>query len=373
MTFNIPVYRKNYGLIVWNGATFLWKYFPNFQEIILNIFIKASFETIFAAQVEFLTKDGNPTTTSFIRDIMTLPGVIISTMNGQEIGKTGIKYDGFSIIGTLSRGSCKAALLYGADSVEYAYNITLAEIGHDNISNVDKYALASRSGNYVCEYGLLAANYLSKARQLEITNYIKKSQESGLEEMDYLPFKVPYWYTYTRDNLGFDVFREIIPGAMLKAIIGDQTGEFIKWGRQIEIINKSYYFIDDKKNKLISEIFDVPELDSNDKIWTQIEKIHQVTDCSKAVIVDATILVSGVVYRVATEIIHAPIQITPARAGYALVEHGMKEYPIQTAAIISASFAVYIVKDELLSYVQSIVGNTQSSNDFQEGCIEEIF
>jgi hypothetical protein len=419
--------KYSYTSTIYNGVKFLLKYSPSYQEIIFRITIKASFETIFAPFVEFLTENGNPTVTSIIRDGLMLPEVFMHAYNKQEIGTTGITYDGFAIGGTLSRGGCRAALLYNAESLESVYNTTIAQFGYSNSLNITEHALAGRVGSYVCEYGSLAANVLSREKQLKLNDLVLKAvkaafgdrhrifkegdeykaelskvtkifkesiQHNGIDGINKIKeeykqtvlnklvpaldepnkFEHQGYFTYARENFKlFDTVKAVVPGAIVRSIISDQMGEVIRWGKKLDIVTTPYYYIDGKKNELISYAFNITKLDSNDNLGVQREKIYQEAESNTAFVVDTILLASGAVYRIGREIVEANIMIPPVKAGYDLVVYyGMQDHPFQTAAAVSAAFCLYSSKDKIASYVNSQIEYFYPVDEFQpQECVGE--
>jgi hypothetical protein len=159
---------------LYDGAKFVYKYIPKVGEVLNNNSIKLLVETLFAQQLEWLTKNGNPTTTSIVRDVLMIPGVEINIYN-QQIINGNFKYDEFARVGTIGRGGCKGFFLYSADTIQGFANSTIPLINYNGVFNEtlayidkEKYAFAARTGNLICEpYSMLFNIIAPKDRQEE--------------------------------------------------------------------------------------------------------------------------------------------------------------------------------------------------------------
>jgi hypothetical protein len=360
---------------IYNGMLFVWKYRPNIGEIIVTNSIKSVLETLFSNHTEVLTKNGNPTTTSIYREVTMLPGLIFNVKASQEYGNTGIVYDDFSLVGAVFKFSCKYTLLKKAELISSSMEATSSFISSNTTIIDDKYAFAARAGNLICEPGSMLSNIISKAKQLEAKAAIIKLLPEGVNIQDQLtvPKMLSSLSLQNLENFkeiketaninsfnyaiksftNFPILNEAVFGAFVRIITSDQMGEVVRSIRKSDIVMKSYYCADNLKNQLISNVFTVPLLNSDDKIAVQIEKIDQIADGWTGFGVKAAIYTCAIAYRLSSEMLQAFIIVPPTRAGYASLESGLKTAPKETLVALAVVAGIYVAKNHIIESVET--------------------
>ncbi len=339
----------------------VWNRRPAFYAILTKNYMKDLVMVLYENPLKLLTKNGNPQTSSVVRDVLLVYGVGGNVKNKQLISTEKFllqspdgskeyiikehRFDEYSLIGTIVRGGGKIGFLYIADSLQSGLNSTFTSINYygvfdnqlDYISK-DKYAVAARFGNYIMEpISILLNIIIPKDRQFEGNTHIA-------------------WYLYIFSGFKMDWLYKAVVGAVARANIPDQMGEFYKWAKDFKFIKNSAYHLEVFKNKAISHFFNVNEPDSNVKTWEQIAQINEKSDATliNELLADATMLTWSYFFKLLDSIIQGYIIVIPANEAFRCVENGLKEYGvIKTSAITFGLVGAYLGINTLTDKVEN--------------------
>jgi len=265
---NIPVKLAIDGI---SYLSTVWARRPYFGEIITNNILKVAVSVLFEGPLKSLTKNGNPTTESVVRDGLMSPGVLINVYNKQPI-KEDYTYDVFSIVGTAVRGGGKVLFINSADYISYGLNYTLSSLNNDGIFNEtlksvnkDKVAFAARVGNVVMEpFSMLFNIIIPKDRQTKMPDGGDNTHIA--------------WYLYMFSNFKSDWVTLASLGAVGRAFVPDQMGESYKWLKGFKFIQNPANQLYKMKNDAIESLFSVDHIDISDNVMDQISKArNQIT------------------------------------------------------------------------------------------------
>ncbi len=226
------VFTLQYVPSIIQDSASLMKHFyqnsPTISSRATGVMLKAVAESLFLQGNE-LSKDGNPVSSSVIREGLNILPITYNVITGTQhvAGKPEI-LEGFYWTGQFSRFTCKAIpqLLLGTD------------------------VTVSRASNLACDAFAIMANDLSKTSQTDQNKkiyWLWHNQDNSVEHIWAIDFAL--------EKSTLDFFRKSFITALVKAIILDQLGEVIKLFKKSSFIMNSYKSIESLENNLISKCY----------------------------------------------------------------------------------------------------------------------
>ncbi len=203
--------------IIQDPVSFVFKRIPNWNEININAISKATMDT-FLGRFSLIFGD-NPTSAAIYRDALKIQ--VSYSLNGTEIGKTGIYHDQGGIYAAIIKASCKATLLltYSSFPNFQEYILKKVQLSNPNINEDQAKEIAfewiARAGNYVCEAPARFLNIASRERQLIEKHLLDKPKKE--------------FSTFIQKDSKLSWSVEAIGEGISKTFAADQTGEFIKY------------------------------------------------------------------------------------------------------------------------------------------------
>jgi hypothetical protein len=215
--------------IINNPVPFFWNRASNKDEVFRNALSKTTMD-MFLGRFSIMFGD-NPTASAVFRDALKIPTAY--SLNGTEIGGTGIYHDEGGIYSALAKASCKGTILVGyianPSAQEYVKQyvteyVTLKIRIHKPTEIQEKidqaieqaaFELIARGGNYVCEIPARFFNIESREKQL-----IERHSPNATKED---------FFTFVKGHAKLSLIIEATGEASAKTFVADLVGEGIKW------------------------------------------------------------------------------------------------------------------------------------------------
>ncbi len=281
-----------------NALSYTYSRLPNVEEIALNSIPKAFIDVLLG---DFVLKFGeNPTSASFVRDFIKIPGSIAVVYRQTEIGGTGIKHDTGSLYALGGRAFCKVTFI-GAGSYFLGYDQDIL----------------GRFSNYPCDSISRYFYIVSRERQ----TLIKENPE--LDKISY--------HEFLTTNFKSSWILEAIGEGFTKTFVADIISE--KFIKNIGYTGSLRTYANNFEAKFMESFFDkTVEFANKADIWTKINTYSQLftneegkTDYAKAALSSFLTFITDFSGKLVSETTSASILMPPTRITQDFIGKHIKE------------------------------------------------
>jgi hypothetical protein len=299
-----------------NGVAFVTLRLPNANEVFANTISKSIADTLLGRYVNVF--GDNPGASSIVRDVIKIPGALITAYYELEIGHTGDIHDAGSLYALGSRLLCKGSIL----GATYAMG-----------SNLE---LAGRYSNYPCDSFSRFFYIVSRERQA----IIRENPEYNLT-----------YHEFLTQNSKFSWVVEATGEATLKTFVGDMISQtFINKESSYptlirEAINKF------ETSALGNQIIIENKADIYTKIGNYINLLPQenvFAFCAKLIPASIFIIIADFVGKLATETIGAYILMPISRIVQDLTGKTIRE-------MTNYAFSDEVLESEIIGAIRTII------------------